>query len=211
MLEENPLKARRRKEDVDLNSLSPEMRYMEEQFLPFDYLQQQRKSYFPNAETSRDTSIQADQPLGETAPMMIPGSKLAAPGQVYSNGLAGASSEGLSPAQTATRVKPSGSVCPPSAGSRLPSATHSQSSRLGSFDHGCTGQGSVASAAPPQTYKPSCGAVPVPDVASLAPVPASPGPASAPSSVPQYVPPIVPAQPPPVAKPEPGPYVGAAI
>ena len=46
LLEENPLRARRRRDDMDLESLPPEMRYMEENFLPFDHLKQQRKAYF---------------------------------------------------------------------------------------------------------------------------------------------------------------------
>lgn len=134
LLEENPLKARRRKEDVDLDSLSPEMRYMEEHFLPFDHLKQRRKSYFPNGDMSRANSSQVDQPLGETAPMVIPATTLAAPGQMYPSGLAAPPVGGVSPTLSATRApKPSGgSVYPPSAGSRPASRAHSHSSRAGS-------------------------------------------------------------------------------
>lgn len=77
MLEDNPLKARKRKEDVDINTLSPELRLMEEHFLPFDHLKQRRKSYFKTLKQGTDnhgTTSQvsnstglglADQPLAE--------------------------------------------------------------------------------------------------------------------------------------------------
>ncbi|WVR05224.1 hypothetical protein IAU60_002236 [Kwoniella sp. DSM 27419] len=46
LLEENPLKARKRKEGQDLELLSPEMRMMEEHFRVFDYAKTQRRSYY---------------------------------------------------------------------------------------------------------------------------------------------------------------------
>lgn len=77
LLEDNPLKARKRKEDVDINTLSPELRLMEEHFLPFDHLKQRRKSYFKapkqgtdnhgtTSQVSNSTGLGlADQPLAE--------------------------------------------------------------------------------------------------------------------------------------------------
>ncbi|GAC99651.1 hypothetical protein PHSY_007254 [Pseudozyma hubeiensis SY62] len=46
LLEDNPLKAKKRSGNADLDSLPVEMRQMEEHFLPFDHLKQRRKSYF---------------------------------------------------------------------------------------------------------------------------------------------------------------------
>ncbi|WWC61115.1 uncharacterized protein I303_103693 [Kwoniella dejecticola CBS 10117] len=46
LLEENPLKARKRKEGQDLEMMSPEMRMMEEHFKIFDYTKTQRRSYY---------------------------------------------------------------------------------------------------------------------------------------------------------------------
>ncbi|OWZ58218.1 serine/threonine kinase 32 [Cryptococcus neoformans c45] len=49
LLEENPLKARKRKEGQDIALLSPEMRMMEQHFKVFDYTKAQRRSYYiPN-------------------------------------------------------------------------------------------------------------------------------------------------------------------
>lgn len=46
LLEENPLKARKRKEGTDAEQLSPEMRMMEDHFAVFDYTRSQRRSYY---------------------------------------------------------------------------------------------------------------------------------------------------------------------
>ena len=46
LLEDNPLKAKKRNGNADFDALPPEMRQMEEHFLPFDHLKQRRKSYF---------------------------------------------------------------------------------------------------------------------------------------------------------------------
>ncbi|PWY96900.1 kinase-like protein, partial [Testicularia cyperi] len=86
LLEDNPLKAKKRG-NADLASLPPEMRQMEEHFLPFDHLKQRRKSYFKgtrrpqhgglavsaadqdgSSQVSSLTHTLQDQPLSETAP-----------------------------------------------------------------------------------------------------------------------------------------------
>lgn len=46
LLEENPLKARKRKNDGEGAELSPEMRMMEDHFAVFDYTRSQRRSYY---------------------------------------------------------------------------------------------------------------------------------------------------------------------
>ncbi len=86
LLEDNPLKAKKRG-GADLDSLPPEMRQMEEHFLPFDHLKQRRKSYFRGSakadapttavagvveqdrvsQVSSATHTLQDQPLAETA------------------------------------------------------------------------------------------------------------------------------------------------
>ncbi|SPO29469.1 related to serine/threonine protein kinase [Ustilago trichophora] len=92
LLEDNPLKAKKRNGNADFDALPPEMRQMEEHFLPFDHLKQRRKSYFrgprgngpqpatagagpsTNADQDRVSQISSmthtlqDQPLSETAP-----------------------------------------------------------------------------------------------------------------------------------------------
>ncbi|KAJ9096215.1 hypothetical protein QFC20_006458 [Naganishia adeliensis] len=53
LLEENPLKARKRKQGQDISTLSKEMRMMEEHFTVFDYTKKGRKSYYhPTATAS---------------------------------------------------------------------------------------------------------------------------------------------------------------
>ncbi|KAF8557721.1 kinase-like protein [Imleria badia] len=47
LLEDNPLKAKQRK-PRDVNSLSAEMRQMEEQFTSYDFKKMQRRSYYPH-------------------------------------------------------------------------------------------------------------------------------------------------------------------
>ncbi|BGP01186.1 AGC/YANK protein kinase [Rhodotorula toruloides] len=46
LLEDNPLKARKRNPNIDLSELSADYRLMEQHFLPYDYLRQPRKSWF---------------------------------------------------------------------------------------------------------------------------------------------------------------------
>ncbi|CAD6583463.1 MAG: hypothetical protein TREMPRED_003571 [Tremellales sp. Tagirdzhanova-0007] len=46
LLEENPLKARKRKEGRELDLMTPEMRMMEEHFKVFEYTRAQRRSYY---------------------------------------------------------------------------------------------------------------------------------------------------------------------
>jgi len=47
LLEDNPLKARKRNPNQDINNLSAEMRQMEEQFTSYDFKRMQRRSYYP--------------------------------------------------------------------------------------------------------------------------------------------------------------------
>jgi len=53
LLEDNPLKAKRRK--VNQDNLSPEMKQMEVQFIPYDFKKMQRRSYFPVNEQTTST------------------------------------------------------------------------------------------------------------------------------------------------------------
>jgi len=48
LLEDNPLKAKARKQNRDINSLSNEMRQMEEQFTIYDFRAMHRRSYYPH-------------------------------------------------------------------------------------------------------------------------------------------------------------------
>ncbi|KAF8515909.1 kinase-like domain-containing protein [Gautieria morchelliformis] len=48
LLEDNPLKARRRNPNQDINNLSTEYRQMEEQFTSYDFRKMQRRSYYPH-------------------------------------------------------------------------------------------------------------------------------------------------------------------
>jgi len=48
LLEDNPLKARKRKANQDINNLSTEMRTMEEQFTTYDFKKMHRRSYYPH-------------------------------------------------------------------------------------------------------------------------------------------------------------------
>lgn len=47
LLEDNPLKARKRKANQDISSLSTEMRQLEEQFTTYDFKKMRRRSYYP--------------------------------------------------------------------------------------------------------------------------------------------------------------------
>jgi len=48
LLEDNPLKARKRKINQDTTTLSAEMRQMEEQFTTYDFRHSHRRSYYPH-------------------------------------------------------------------------------------------------------------------------------------------------------------------
>jgi len=48
LLEDNPLKARKRNPNQDINDLSAEMRQMEEQFTRYDFKAMHRRSYYPH-------------------------------------------------------------------------------------------------------------------------------------------------------------------
>ncbi|KAL1409709.1 hypothetical protein Q8F55_003705 [Vanrija albida] len=62
LLEENPLKARKRKTDTDTQALTPEMRMMEEHFTVFDYARTQRRTYYhPPSSSSKAASSSASQ------------------------------------------------------------------------------------------------------------------------------------------------------
>ncbi|CAO1618155.1 unnamed protein product [Sympodiomycopsis kandeliae] len=74
LLEDNPLKARKRDEKRDISTLSPELRQMEEHFLAFDHLKQTRRSYFKTPrpqqrieeqQTTSAVYTLADQPLAD--------------------------------------------------------------------------------------------------------------------------------------------------
>ncbi|EPQ31519.1 uncharacterized protein PFL1_00852 [Pseudozyma flocculosa PF-1] len=88
LLEDNPLKAKKRNENADLSSMPPEMRQMEEYFLPFDHLKQRRKSYFkrptqtdPHTVSQMSSHTLQDQPLAETQPRLSrPSSRAPSPG-----------------------------------------------------------------------------------------------------------------------------------
>ena len=56
LLEDNPLKARKRNPNVDINALSADMRLMEEAYTPYDHTVMQRKSHFVEKEHGATTS-----------------------------------------------------------------------------------------------------------------------------------------------------------
>jgi serine/threonine kinase 32 len=74
LLEDNPLKARKRNPNLDLSQMSADMRMMEESFTIYDHTKMARKSHFKDklAEKELGTSTTTsaigldDQPLGET-------------------------------------------------------------------------------------------------------------------------------------------------
>jgi len=81
LLEDNPLKARKRNPNQDISTLSAEMRQMEEQFTSYDFKTMNRRSYYPHnqqlvstitaASTSGFTSSRPNTP-GETESNSIP-------------------------------------------------------------------------------------------------------------------------------------------
>ncbi|KAI0675467.1 kinase-like protein [Trametes maxima] len=64
LLEDNPLRAKQRKER-DLSSLSAEMRQMEEQFTSYDFKKMQRRSYYP--QTQIVSTVTATSSTGPTS------------------------------------------------------------------------------------------------------------------------------------------------
>ncbi|KAI0331480.1 kinase-like protein [Cubamyces sp. BRFM 1775] len=61
LLEDNPLRAKQRKER-DISSLSAEMRQMEEQFTSYDFKKMQRRSYYPQTQIA--TTVTATSSTG---------------------------------------------------------------------------------------------------------------------------------------------------
>ncbi|GAA5975855.1 hypothetical protein JCM10908_005303 [Rhodotorula pacifica] len=64
LLEDNPLKARKRNPNLDVSELSADYRMMEQHFLPYDYLRQPRKTWFVD-ETGQaaSTGVSSTTPL----------------------------------------------------------------------------------------------------------------------------------------------------
>lgn len=81
LLEDNPLKARKRNPNVDISQLSDDLRTMEENFTVYDYTKQPRRNHFTTkglkdhgtiTQTSSQTATAnhptyEDQPLAEVA------------------------------------------------------------------------------------------------------------------------------------------------
>jgi serine/threonine kinase 32 len=63
LLEDNPLKARKRN-NQDINTLTPEMRQMEEQFTPYDFKNMQRRSYYPQNQQQIMTTMTGTSSMG---------------------------------------------------------------------------------------------------------------------------------------------------
>jgi len=59
LLEDNPLKARKRNPNQDITTLSAEYRQMEEQFTPYDFKKMNRRSYYPHNQQLVSTITQA--------------------------------------------------------------------------------------------------------------------------------------------------------
>ncbi|KAG8833916.1 hypothetical protein FRC17_009875 [Serendipita sp. 399] len=65
LLEDNPLKARKRNPNQDINALSTEMRQMEEQFTSYDFRRMARRSYYPTNQQIM-TTMTATSSMGLT-------------------------------------------------------------------------------------------------------------------------------------------------
>ncbi|KAG8813054.1 hypothetical protein FRC18_002699 [Serendipita sp. 400] len=65
LLEDNPLKARKRNPNQELETLSPEMRQMEEQFTSYDFRKMARRSYYPTNQQIM-TTMTATSSMGLT-------------------------------------------------------------------------------------------------------------------------------------------------
>lgn len=80
LLEDNPLKARKRNPNQDINALSAEMRQLEEQFSHYDHDKMKRRSYYPTNQhivstitaTSSTANGQASRPVTPSADDQIP-------------------------------------------------------------------------------------------------------------------------------------------
>ncbi|POY72469.1 putative Non-specific serine/threonine protein kinase [Rhodotorula taiwanensis] len=68
LLEDNPLKARKRNPNLDVSQLSADYRMMEQHFLPYDYLRQPRRTWFVD-ETGQpaSTAVSSSDPHGGEA------------------------------------------------------------------------------------------------------------------------------------------------
>lgn len=66
LLEDNPLKARKRNPNQDITALSAEMRQMEEQFTNYDFKNMQRRSYYPLNQQQIMTTMTATSSVGLT-------------------------------------------------------------------------------------------------------------------------------------------------
>ncbi|KAF8313647.1 kinase-like protein [Clavulina sp. PMI_390] len=64
LLEDNPLKARKRNPNQDINNLSSEMRQLEEQFTIYDFDKMRRRSYYPTNQQQLVSSITATSSTG---------------------------------------------------------------------------------------------------------------------------------------------------
>lgn len=76
LLEDNPLRARERKVH-DVNTLSVELRQLEEQFTPYDFMNMHRRSYYPQNQivssvTGASTASRAASPDPVAAPAPVP-------------------------------------------------------------------------------------------------------------------------------------------
>ena len=66
LLEDNPLKARKRNPNQDVSTLSAEMRQMEEQFANYDFKKMARRSYYPLNQQQIMTTMTATSSVGLT-------------------------------------------------------------------------------------------------------------------------------------------------
>jgi serine/threonine kinase 32 len=64
LLEDNPLKARKRNPNQDISTLSAEMRQMEEQFTSYDFKKMMRRSYYPQNQQQIMTTMTATSSMG---------------------------------------------------------------------------------------------------------------------------------------------------
>lgn len=64
LLEDNPLKARKRNPNQDISTLSPEMRQLEEQFTSYDFKKMMRRSYYPQNQQQIMTTMTATSSMG---------------------------------------------------------------------------------------------------------------------------------------------------
>jgi serine/threonine kinase 32 len=89
LLEDNPLKARKRNPNQDVNALSAELRQLDEQFTTYDFRKMHRRSYYPHNQQIVST-MTATSSIGVSAsrpstPALPNGSDPARPTESYSN------------------------------------------------------------------------------------------------------------------------------